>query len=116
MRFSMIVACLLTAIFLSGCVYSVHPILDDSDLTTDIDLAGTWKSVSEDGKQKTLTFAAEAHAGGAEYDMSFKDKKFVAGIGKIGPDVHPDDQSRAEPRFDATLDGIARLRVCKIRD
>jgi hypothetical protein len=68
---------------LTGCTCSVHPILNESDLTKDVDLTGTWELEAKNPRGKR-TFSAEALSDKSEYDITFDGKKFVARIGKIG--------------------------------
>jgi hypothetical protein len=84
--------------FFSGCVYSVHPILTDCDLTTDFDLSGTWvpdrPPIPTTGEQQELeaersyTFVASKFSNGSEsdYDVVWNGKRFHGQIGKIGDD------------------------------
>ena len=74
------------ALFLSGCTYSVHPILRDSDLTTDVDLSGTWALKPQDSdRHDWCRFSMQSVDGGANYRGAFDNgKEFAARIGKLG--------------------------------
>lgn len=48
MRTSLLLALIVAAA--SGCTLSVHPILNVNDLTTDVDLTGTWQHAVAEGE------------------------------------------------------------------
>ena len=78
----------LSILLLSGCTYSVHPILLESDQTTDIDLSGTWALKSEPSERSDwCKFSVQSVDGGANYAGATDDGKRLTGrIGKLGDD------------------------------
>ena len=86
MKSSTVTPLVLLALLLSGCTYSVHPILRDSDLTADLDLSGTWALTAQELDRYDLhSFSMQSVDGGANYRGSLDDgKEFAARIGKLG--------------------------------
>ena len=82
MRPKMILFYLLAAL-LGGCVLSLHPLYEESDLIFEKKLLGTW---AKSGSKETWQF--EQGKGDNFYKMTYTDDKgregsFVAGLGKI---------------------------------
>ena len=74
-------ACIVT----SGCTYCLQPVLTDADLTTDVDLSGTWAPVKGNPKRReAYTFSAAAYSGNSIYEATFQGKEFLLEVGKIG--------------------------------
>ena len=86
MRVSNVTSLVFSALLLSGCTYSVHPILLDSDLTADVDLSGSWELSTQDSDRYDLhNFSIQSVDGGANYRGALDNgKEFSARIGKIG--------------------------------
>lgn len=77
------------AIALSGCTFSVHPILKERDLTKDVDLSGTWKQqVPPDAKPEftPIEVSLEGYDDNSLYDAEYKNtaQEFDVRIGRIG--------------------------------
>ncbi len=70
MRTLTVLALLASTMVLTGCTCSVHPILNESDLTKDVDLTGTWELEAKNPRGKR-TFSAEALSDKSEYDITF---------------------------------------------
>lgn len=82
MRLLTALAWMLSTLLLSGCTYSVHPILLESDRTTDVDLSGTWDQTMKDPKKNGwYTLSAESLSDGSRYSVKFREKDSVAEIG-----------------------------------
>lgn len=113
------------ASLLSGCVYSVHPLLQESDLTKEFHLSGTWKpqggQVPEitDAKQLAgYTFTAKGFSKGAasQYDISWANNDFVAQIGRIGDDYYVQVQkSELTPEAPPLLTALPVYAIAKIK-
>lgn len=86
MRLSIVTSLVLSVWFLSGCTYFVHPILRDSDLTTDVDLSGSWALKSQDSDRHDWSkFSVQSIDGGANYRGALGNgTEFAARIGKLG--------------------------------
>ena len=86
MKSSSLIPCVLSVLLSTGCTYSVHPILRDSDLTADLDLSGTWELTAQELDRYDLhSFSMQSVDGGANYRGSLDDgKEFAARIGKLG--------------------------------
>ena len=84
MKSSTVTPLVLLALLLSGCTYSVHPILPDSDLTADVNLSGTWALTPQDSDRHDLhSFSMQSVDGGTNYRGSLDDgKEFAARIGR----------------------------------
>ena len=98
----------LSPAFFSGCVCSVHPILNEADLTTELDLSGRWEldmppdtrgkssdsplsdsphsNAKRSDAKKAYSFVAEKYAEGLEsdYDVIWNGKEFHGQVGKLG--------------------------------
>lgn len=83
---------LLLALFVavaSGCTFSVHPILNADDLTTDVDLSGTWRQVDDDGngdedQPEHLTLQGFANNSSYDFTSDRMPQEFVLEVGKLG--------------------------------
>lgn len=86
MKSSTVTPLVLLALLLSGCTYSVHPILRDSDLTADVNLSGTWALTPQDSdRHDWCRFSMQSVDGGANYRGALDNgKEFAARIGKLG--------------------------------
>ena len=86
MRLINVASIVLSALLLTGCTYSVHPILRDSDLSTDVDLSGTWTLERQDSdRHDWCRFSMQSVDGGANYRGALDNgKEFAARIGKLG--------------------------------
>jgi len=77
---------------LSGCTYSVHPLLTEKDLSRDFDLSGDWKMSGIDEEKQTVFFKLEEKRDAAIYHLSVEPEwgsglepvTYNLQIGKIG--------------------------------
>lgn len=74
---------------LSGCTFSVHPILNKQDLTTDVDLTGTWKQqLPADAKPRSspAVVTLEGFDNNTSYDATYTNhaQDYEVQVGKIG--------------------------------
>lgn len=103
----------------TGCVYSVHPILHESDLKNDFDLSGEWEFQVKDPKQNEspkLTLEGFSKGTASEYDVSWSDKDFVAQIGKIGEDYYVQVQKlELTPEAPPLLTALPVYAIAKIK-
>jgi len=102
----------------AGCVYSVHPILQESNLTNDFNLSGSWELQGKDPRQQgAYSFTAEGFSNGLEsgYDITWNDKDFVAQIGKIGDDYYVQVQTlELTPESPPLLTALPVYAIAKI--
>lgn len=119
MRVRTLVLCCLSILLFTGCTYSVHPILLESDQTTDIDLSGTWAMPAKSQERRgRLEFSIQSADGGANYvGVIDGGKPFAARIGKLA-DAHylqlsPHEPTRKEPGLLSSIPVhlIARFEV-----
>lgn len=109
----------------SGCVCSVHPILKNSDLTTDFDLSGTWKpdnghrtGLSNGEQSKGYTFVAKRYSVGCEsdYDIEWNGKEFHGQIGKIGNDYYIQlKRTELAPEIAPLLHAVPVYAIAKLK-
>jgi hypothetical protein len=117
---------LLGVCLLSGCVCSVHPILTESDLTTDIDLSGTWEpkrspvatkdKQQESEARKAYTFVATKFPGlESEYDVTWKGKDFHGQLGKIGDEYFLQlVRTELEPEIQPLLHAVPVYAIARV--
>jgi hypothetical protein len=108
------------ASLLAGCVYSVHPVLRESDLVDEFDLTGTWEFHADGPEQRSrVPLTVDGFSDGAEsqYDVQVNEQDFVAEIGKLGDEYYLqfrklDLTPEAPPLLTAVpVYGIARIEV-----
>jgi hypothetical protein len=74
---------------LSGCTFSIHPVLTKDDLTKDVDLSGQWERVpppSDKSNSDPYVVVLEGFDSNTAYDAVLKnfDQEFEVRVGKIG--------------------------------
>lgn len=116
---------ILFACLCSGCVYSVHPLLKDSDLTTDMDLSGTWKpiggqtiGVTAPEDLKGYTFTAQKYSAGCEsdYDIEWNGKEFHGQIGKLGDNYYIQlKRTELTPEIPPLLHAVPVYAIAKLK-
>jgi len=116
MRSAKILILLGVAIFLTGCVPSLHPLFTDKDLVFDQALVGTW--VDEDGKS-TWTFQ---QSGDNSYELVYTENeeaaKFQAHLLKLGGflflDIFPEESGMKNGLYKGLLipaHGFSRIWI-----
>jgi len=118
MRLIQLAALCALAFVHAGCVYSVHPILHESDLKNELDLSGEWELQVKDPKQKGNKLTVEGFSKGvaSQYDISWSDKDFVAQIGKIGDDYYVQVQKlELTPEAPPLLTALPVYAIAKIK-
>ena len=87
MRTSLLLVLIVAAA--SGCTFSVHPILNTDDLTTDIDLTGTWKHAVAEGETEPddpEKWTLQGFANNSSYDATgnHSPQEFIVDVGRLG--------------------------------
>lgn len=92
MRLLQFAAMCIVVSFQAGCIYSVHPLLHESDLKKDFDLSGEWELQVKNPNKKRgatkLTLEGFAHGATSEYNFTWGDQEFAAQVGKVGDDYY----------------------------
>jgi hypothetical protein len=72
-----------------GCTLSVHPVLNDSNLSKDVDLSGTWEQrppPKNDPKWKPIIVSCSGYKQNSMYDAVYENtqQEFDLRIGRVG--------------------------------
>jgi len=80
---------MILALALSGCTFSIHPVLTKDDLTKDVDLSGEWERVppaSDTSNSEPYVVVLAGFDSNSAYDAEWKyvAQEFDVRVGKIG--------------------------------